>query len=118
MLGDVHTQPVSIIAVALIRKPFPVVDKGFVFVIVFFDVWVDLDLIRVLVYVYKVQDLRFRFLVFFFGSVVFFRSGFCILPGLLHFLACGLFRGLPGTRCQQKGSRYQINQKFPCFHHN
>ena len=95
MLGDVHTQPVSIIAVALIRKPFPVVDKGFVFVIVFFDVWVDLDLIRVLVYVYKVQNLRF--LGLFFGGVVFFRSGFCILSGLLYFLACGLFRSFTGT---------------------
>ena len=116
MLGDVHTQPVSIIAVALIGKPVAIVDKGVVFVIVLFDVWVDLDLIRILVYVYKVQDLRF--LGLFFGRVVFFRSGFCIFPGLLYFLACGLFRGLPGTRCQQKGSRYQINQKFPCFHHN
>ena len=59
MLGDVHTQPVSIIAVALIGKPVAIVDKGVVFVIVLFDVWVDLDLIRILVYVYKVQDLRF-----------------------------------------------------------
>ena len=97
MLGDVHTQLVSIIAVVLIGKPVAVVDKGVVFVIVFLDVWVDLDLIRVLVYVYKVQDLRFGFLGLFFGRVVFFRSGFCILSGLLYFLACGLFRGLPGT---------------------
>ena len=61
MLRDIYAEPVGIIAVALIRKPVAVVDKGVVFVIVLFDVWVDLDLIRILVYVYKVQDLRFGF---------------------------------------------------------
>ena len=80
MFGDVHTQPVSIIAVVLIGKSVAIVDKGVVFVIVLFDVWVDLDLIRVLVYVYKVQDLWFGVFGLFFGRIVFVRRGFCIFP--------------------------------------